>query len=37
MDEVLANLQDAIVGWLEVANSQEADPAMPIRSELRCN
>lgn len=25
MDEVLANLQDAIEGWLEVANSQEVD------------
>jgi predicted RNase H-like HicB family nuclease len=25
MDEVLANLQDAIEGWLEVANSKEFD------------
>jgi predicted RNase H-like HicB family nuclease len=25
MEEVLANLQDAIEGWLEVANSKEFD------------
>ena len=24
MEEVMANLKDAIVGWLDVANSREA-------------
>ncbi|MEB3359744.1 MAG: type II toxin-antitoxin system HicB family antitoxin [Synechococcales bacterium] len=37
MEELIANLQDAIQGWLEVANSRQLDETAQVIEVTKCD